>query len=138
MRPIDQAQFLASDERVESPDQRACVDQSFELPTGIYVAMITMFVGFVAVLAFAFRGHMAVSYGVVFAFLAAFFGVPCLFPRVARDSHARALKWHEFLDQGIETATGRTTAGSATVLVLALPFLILCFAVAVAAIAARI
>ena len=138
MRHIDQARLVAADEIVESPAQRACDDQSFELPTGVFVAMGTMFASFVAVLGFAFSGHMAVSLGVIFAFLGAFFAVPSLFPAMARDSGSRALRWHEFLDRGIDTATGRTKAGPATVLVLALPFLILCFGIAVATIAALV
>lgn len=130
--------LIARDEIVASPAPRACDDQSFELPTGIYVAMALMFVGFVAVLAVAFSGTMAVSFGVIFAFLAAFFAVPALFPYMAKDSRTVALKWQEFLERGIETATGPTSAASATVLVLALPFLILCFAIAVATIAALV
>ena len=136
MRQIDQAQLLATNQVVEAPGQRACNDQSFELPTGLYLAMGLMFAGFVAVLALAFHGQMAVSYGVIFAFLAMFFAVPALFPRMARHKGTRALKWHEFAERGIDTATGRSSAASATVLILALPFLILCFAIAVATIVA--
>ncbi len=51
----NQLALLHSDEMVEAPPARACTDQSFELPTGIYVAMGLMFAGFVAVLGFAFR-----------------------------------------------------------------------------------
>jgi hypothetical protein len=40
-----------------------------------------------------------------------------------------------FRMRGIQTATGRSSAGEATVLVLLLPFLIFCFGMAVAAIA---
>lgn len=138
MRHIEQAQLVAARELVEGPAQRACEDQSFELPTGVFVAMGLMFAGFVAVLGLAFSGHMAVSLGVIFVFLAAFFAVPSLFPAMARDASSRALRWQEFLDRGIDTATGRTKAGSATVLVLALPFLILCFGIAVATIAALV
>ena len=43
MRHIDQAQLAASDQLVEAPGQRACNDQSYGLPTGIYVAMGMMF-----------------------------------------------------------------------------------------------
>ena len=130
--------LLARDEIVAAPSPRACDDQSFELPTGIYMAMASMFAGFVTVLSMAFSEKMAVSYGVIFAFLAAFFAVPCLFPRMARDSRTAALKWHEFREHGIDTANGRESAVSATVLVLALPFLILCFGIAVATIAALV
>lgn len=128
--------LIARDEIVAPPAPRACDDHSFELPTGIYVTMAIMFTGFVVVLGMAFRGEMAVSLGVIFFFIAAFFAVPSLFPGLARDSRSRALGWNEFMDKGIETATGRITGAGAAVLVLLLPFLILCFAVAVASIAA--
>ena len=136
MRHVDQSQLLAAEEVVESPNGRACQDQSFELPTGVYVAMALMFAGFVAVLSFAFRGGMAVSYGVIFAFLAAFFAIPAMFPRMARQDCSQPLQWNQFLSCGIDTATGWSSAASATVLVLVLPFLILCFAIAIAMIAA--
>jgi hypothetical protein len=131
-------QLLVQNEIVAAPAKRACDDQSFELPTAIYVAMASMFVGFVAVLGFAFRGgHMAVVYGVIFAFIAAFFAVPALFPRMAREQRrTQALSLFDFGDRGIATATGRASARDATILVLLLPFLILCFGIAVATIAA--
>ena len=132
-----QQQLLVRDEIVAPPAARACDDQSFELPPGIYMAMASMFAGFVAVLSLAFRGgHMAVVYGVIFAFIAAFFAVPTIFPAMAADrTSTRALSWFEFGNRGIATATGRASAREATILVLLLPFLILCFGIAVAAIA---
>jgi hypothetical protein len=131
-----QQQLLVRDEIVAAPVLRACEDQSFELPAGIYVAMGSMFSGFVAVLALAFRGgHMAVVYGVIFAFIVAFFAVPTMFPGMAGDrTSTKALSWFEFSDRGIATETGRANAREATILVLLLPFLILCFGIAVAAI----
>lgn len=135
MRHVDLAQLQTTDEVVEKPAGRACLDQTFELPTGIYVAMVLMFASFVAVLSFAFSDHMSVSFGVIFAFLAAFFAVPSLFPRMARETGIRALTWDQFRSRGINTATGHSSARSATVLILALPFLILCFAIAVSTIA---
>lgn len=127
--------LLARDEIVAAPQERACTDQSFELPGGIYVAMALFFAGFIAVLSLAFRGgHMAVVSGVIFAFMAAFFAIPALFPKVAPDRR-KALSWAMFRMRGIRTATGRSSAGEATVLVLLLPFLIFCFGMAVALIA---
>lgn len=56
--------LIARDEIVAPPVARACDDQCFELPGGLYVAMVFLFAGFIAVLSLAFRGgHMAVSYG---------------------------------------------------------------------------
>ena len=130
-----QGLLLARDEIVAAPRKRACEDQSFELPAGIYVAMASMFAGFVSVLAFAFRGgHMAVVYGVIFAFIGAFFAVPALFPAMAPQG-PKALSWFEFGHRGIATATGHASAREAAILVLLLPFLILCFGIAVATIA---
>ena len=128
--------LIANDEIVSPPHLRACDDQSFELPNGIFVAMAMMFTGFVVVLSLAFSDRMAVSYGVIFAFIAAFFIVPSLLPRAKpTDRRTPALSWDEFVDRGIDTATGRTSAASATALVLLLPFLIFCFAIAIATIA---
>lgn len=121
---------------VAPPAPRACEDHSFEMPTGIYVAMALCFAGAIAVLAFAFRSEMAVSYGIVFAFLAAFFAIPVIFVRTGRGS--KALDWSGFREKGIATATGRTGGGEAAMLVLLLPFLILCWAIAVATIAALV
>lgn len=133
-------QLLVSDQIVAAPAQRACQDQSFELPGAIYVAMATMFVGFIGVLSLAFRGgHMAVVYGVIFAFIAAFFVVPALFVRQApEEGHTKALSLFDFGRRGIVTATGHASAREATILVLLLPFLILCFGIGVAIIAALV
>ena len=138
MRHIDQARLVASDQIAHAPTERSCNDQNFGLPTGIYIAMAVMFAGFIVVLSIAFNGQMAVSYGVIFAFLAMFFAVPGLLPRMAGQNRTRALKWQDFVKGGIDTATGWASAGSATVLVLLLPFLILCFAIAIAVIAALV
>lgn len=127
--------LIARDEMVAAPAARACDDQNFELPTGLYITMAMLFGGFIAVLSLAFRGgHMAVAYGVIFAFIAAFFAVPAMFPGMA-PSRKKALSWAMFRMRGVHTATGRSTAGEATVLVLLLPFLIFCFGMTIAAIA---
>ncbi|HVU29656.1 MAG TPA: hypothetical protein VHE36_04570 [Sphingomicrobium sp.] len=130
-------QLSVRDEIVAAPAKRACEDQNFELPTPLYVAMAIMFAGFVAVLSSAFRGgHMAVVYGVIFAFIAAFFAVPALFPAQGpRENRTKPLSLFDFGHRGIMTATGRSSSGEATILVLLLPFLILCFGIAVATIA---
>ena len=125
--------LIARDEIVAPPGTRACDDQSFELPGRVYAAMAVMFTGFIAVLSLAFRGgHMAVAYGVIFAFIAAFFALPAMF------QPKQGLSWSMFRYRGVQTATGRSSAAEATALVLLLPFLILCFGIAVATIAALV
>jgi hypothetical protein len=127
--------LVARNEIVAAPARRACDDQTFELPKRLYVAMATLFAGFVGVLGLSFRGgHMPVAYGVIFAFIAAFFAIPGIFPALAPE-RKKALSWRMFRMRGIQTATGRSSAGEATALVLLLPFLIFCFGMAVAAIA---
>ena len=127
--------LVARDEIVAAPSQRACDDQNFELPSRLYVAMIAFFAGFVGVLSLAFRGgHMAVVYGVIFAFIAAYFAVPAIFPAMPLSAK-KPMSWSTFRVWGIQTPTGRATPVEATVLVLLLPFLIFCFGMAIAAIA---
>jgi hypothetical protein len=133
------SQILAAREEIVSPPARACEDHNWGLPTGLYAAMVFCFAGAIAILATAFTGGMAVSYGIIFAFLLAFFGVPALFVRTSRGhGDTKSLPWYVFREQGIATATGRTSGSEATVLVLMLPFLILCWAIAVATIAALV
>ena len=142
-RRLDQTQLLAREEIVRSPtlpSRKACDDHSFELPTGLYIAMAGLFLGFVTVLTLAFSTHMAVSFGVIAAFVVAYFAVPTIFVRVGpgEQRSTRALGWHEFLDKGVATATGRCSGRDATVLLLLLPSLIFGFGIAVAAIAALV
>ena len=123
-------ELLAQGEVVAAPVQRACTDQTFELPGGLYAAMAAMFTGFVAVLAMVLHGgHLVVAFGVIFAFITAYFGVPWIFPRTAGK---KALSWDEFSERGIMTATGHSTAREAAILVLLLPALIFCFGLSVA------
>ncbi|WP_308516045.1 hypothetical protein [Sphingomonas flavescens] len=133
-------QLLARGEIVSPPAERACTDQTFELPTGIYVAMAALFAGFVGVLGTSFRsGHLAVVYGVICVFLAAFFAIPAIFPSVGkRQSRRGSMDWWEFRENGIVTATGHASAREATILVLLLPFLILCFAIAIVTISGMV
>ena len=139
-RRLAHAELLARQEIVAPPSPRACADHGFELPTGIYVAMAALFLGFVGVLSVAFSNpEMAVPFGVFVAFIAAFFVVPGLWARMQpADSRTPALDWSRFLGEGIDTATGHSSGREATVLALLLPFLILCWAIAVAVIAALV
>ena len=128
------------DEIVAPPAARACADRTFELPPVLHATTALLFVGFVSVLSFAFRTPaMAIPFGVFIAFIAAFFTVPALWVRMKpEDNPSRALGWSEFRRCGIATQTGRVSGSEAALLVLLLPFLILCWAIAVATIAALI
>lgn len=131
--------LLAREEIVAPPVARACQEQSFELPTGLYVASGLLFLGFVSVLSLAFANPgMAVPFGIIVAFLAAFFAVPAIFVRVGgrQRNGASSLRWSDFTESGVATEHGRCSGRDATILVLLLPALIFCFGLAVTAIAA--
>ena len=137
-RRVNEAELFTHAQIVAAPSPRACTDQSFELPSSIYAATAALFLGFVGVLSFAFMSPiMAIVFGVCVSFIAAFFAIPAIFVHSAKEGPA-PLSWTRFADRGVDTATGRTSATEATVLVLLLPFLILCWAIAVAVIAALV
>lgn len=128
--PIQHAEIVAA------PTQRACEDRTFGIPSVLYLLTALMFLGFITVLSTAFSGGMLVPYAVFAVFLAAFFVVPTLWVRMRRDENrSSALRWNELMENGIPTATGQTSGLEATVLVLLLPFLTLCWAIAIAVIA---
>ena len=137
-RRLNHAQLLAREEIASAPaltSPRACDSRSFDLPRGIYAAMVMLIGSAFAVFVLAFRTNTLVSFGVIFALLTAFFGIPAIFVKASPSESSRALSWDRFLSRGVDTATGVTKPGEATVLVLILPFLILCWAIAVAIIA---
>lgn len=130
--------LAARAEIVAPPAPRACQDHSFDLPPALHIATGGMFLAFIAILSLAFMSPiMAIVFGVCVAFLTAFFAVPAIFVKTSPKDH-RALRWAEFVDNGVDTATGRTGAGEATTLVLLLPFLMVCWAIAVVTIAALV
>lgn len=135
-RHIEHARLLARDEIVSNPVPRSCEDHGFELPPVIFRAMAALFFGFLAVLTVGLaEPHLVVPMGVNFVFLTAFFAVPAIFVGAAPNG-SPALRWSEFMRKGIETATGHSTGGEAVTLILILPALIFCFAIAIVTIVA--
>lgn len=133
------AVLLQRDEIVAPPQLRACHDHSFEFPTAIYGAMAAFLFGFIAVMAIGFAGPgLTLPMAVNFAFLTAFFAVPVLFVMTSPGVGSRALRWSDFMQGGVDTATGRTSGREALVLTLMLPFLIFCWGIAVLVIAALV
>lgn len=124
---------------VAEPGKRppTTVDRGFELPTGLYVATVAAYLGFLAVMASAFMNPGLVLPMVIFAlFIVAAFGTPMLWVRMNPANSQQALTWGQFRNRGIQTATGHLDGGAAAVQVLILPVLILGWGVAVAVIAA--
>lgn len=118
--------------------QRACDDQSFELPPGIYIAMAALLGGFLTVLAIGLADPgLAIPMAINFVFLAAFFSIPTIFV-AAGNGGRRTLKWSEFMRRGVMTETGHSSGGEAAVLVLMLPALIFLWSLAIVTIYALV
>jgi len=113
------------------------VDRTFELPTGIYVAMAGLFSAAFAVMAIGFANPaMILPTAIIALFIAMFFAVPAMWVRMKPDNPQRATTWERFRRQGIMTCYGRSTANGAAIQVLILPALLLLWAIAVVTIAA--
>ena len=116
---------------VQPPEQRACEDQSFELPAGLYAAMAVLLFGFLLVLAVGLAAPgIAVPMAVNFVFLTAFFAIPAIFVGTGQ-ARGSALSWSQFMRRGVQTETGHSSGGEAAVLILTLPALIFCWALAI-------
>ena len=128
---------IQQDEIVAAPVQRACEDRTFGIPSVLYLLTALMFLGFITVLSTAFSEGMLLPYAVFAVFLAAFFVVPTLWVRMrAEENRSSPLTWRELMENGVPTATGHTSGLEATVLVLLLPLMTLCWAIAITVIAA--
>ena len=133
---VDPIQLQADARVVAAPNERSCQDHSFELPTGLYIAMAALFFGFLAVLAIGLQTPgLIVPMAINFVFLAAFFGVPAIFVRSTKDD-SRAKSWSRFMDRGIDTANGHSSGKEAAVLMLVLPVFIFGWSLAILTITA--
>jgi hypothetical protein len=113
------------------------VDRNFGLPTGLYVATVGLYLGFLAVMSVAFINPELAIPMVIFAFfIVAAFGVAGFWAKMQPANDTRPLSWGQFSSRGIQTETGHIPAGAAIVQVLILPVLILVWGMIVAVIAA--
>ena len=121
------------------PKDRACTDRSFELPISLYTATVGSYLAFLGVMAVGFQSRDMVVPMVVFvAYIVMLFGVPMLWARMKPANPSRALSWSEFMRNGIDTWTGRTSGGEAALQVLILPVLVVFWGLAVVTIAALV
>lgn len=109
---------------------RTTVDRSFELPKGLYVATVGLYLGFLAVMAAGLSTPgLLIPMAIFTIFIIGGFGLPLVWTRLAPENSQRNLRWSEFTRHGIATLTGRITARDAAVQVLILPVLIFCWGV---------
>ena len=112
-------------------------DRSFELPTGLYIATVGLYLGFLAVMAAGLSTPGLIIPMVIFTlFIVAGFGLPALWTRIGPEHRGRNMSWAKLVSQGIVTHTGRVKAGDAAVQMLILPALIFCWGIATVTIAA--
>jgi len=123
-------------------DAPACIrnaplDRSFELPAVLYVAMAGLFLAFVGIMAAGFAHPQMIIPTVIFAlFVTAFFVVPAIWAGMGPENPVQAKSWARFRAEGIQTVTGRVTAGAAMAQMLILPVLIVLWGVTAVTIAA--
>lgn len=124
---------------VASPAVPHQVDRAFGLPTGLYVATVSLYLGFLAVMAAGLSTPGLLIPMAIFAlFILAGFGLPTLWMRMNPDHRDRNMRWSRLVSRGIAVQTGRVSARDAAVQVLILPVLIFCWGLAVVTIAALV
>ena len=136
---LHKAELLALGEIVAAPQQRACDDRTFEVPTPILLGVFGLFMAYLVVMSLGFMNPaLVLPMAVNFIFVAAFAYVPAKWAMMKPDKRDRAMSWAELRDRGLGTLTGRSGAGEAATLVLLLPACIFFWGVAVVSIAALV
>jgi hypothetical protein len=136
---LNKAELLARHEIVAAPQQRACEDRTFEVPTPILLGVFGLFMAYLGVMTIGFMNPaLALPMIVNFIFVAAFAFVPAKWATMNPKKADRALTWAELRDGGLNTLTGRAGGAETAILVLLLPACILFWGVAVVTIAALV
>lgn len=145
-----QARIVAAPTSASEPKARHQVEQdrNFELPTGLYLATIAAYLGFLAIVGSALMAPaLAIPLAICALSIVAGFGVPSIWTRLKghgpegnrlEPNDTRPLTAGQFRAHGIETLTGRLSARDATVQVLILPVLIVLWGLSVVIIAALV
>lgn len=111
-------------------------DRNFGLPKALYGATVACYLGFLAIVGTAFANpELAIPMAIFVVFIAAGFGVPAMWTRLAGNASAPATLG-EFGLKGIMTHTGKLAARDVTIQMLILPVLLVVWGLAVAVIAA--
>ncbi len=112
------------------------VERVFGLHPALHIATVAGYFAFLFIMWAAFGERSLIIPFFIFAFfLAAGFGVPALWARIAPNEGPKA-NWAAFQAEGFDCATGHLTAGAATAQVVILPALLVFWGLAVAIIRA--
>ena len=124
---------------VEAPVARHEVDRTFELPKGLYVATVGLYLGFLAVMATGLpTPGLAIPMAIFAIFIVAAFGVPTIWTRLAPATPKKAMRFDQLKARGIQTHTGLLPARDATVQVLILPVIVFAWGITAVTIAALV
>ena len=136
---ITKEQIIEVADIVEAPRPAHQVDRTFELPTGLYGATVSIFLAYIALMATGFsHPEMILPTAIFVLFVIAGFGVPAIWTRLDPATRSKSITWGRFKQDGIMTGSGHSTASAAMVQVLILPVLIFAWGVAVVTIAALV
>ncbi len=129
---------------VEAPEAATPVrnqvesDRNFGLPKPLYAATVSLYLGFLLVMATAFGNpELAIPMAIFVVFIVAGFGVPAIWTRLAGNP-SEPQTMGEFALKGIMTHTGRLAPRDATIQMLILPVLLVVWGMTVAVIAALV
>jgi hypothetical protein len=115
------------------------VDRTFELPTGLYALTVGFYLAFLVVMAIGLATPgLIIPMAICLIFVVMAFTVPSLWARMNPETQSRSLDWSRFVQHGIQTHTGWTSARDATIQVLILPVVILLWGICAVAIAALV
>jgi hypothetical protein len=121
----------------ENAPRRAA--RAFDLHPGVHGLVIGAYASFGTILCTAFMApEMAIPAAIVAISIVALFLVPGLWARVVPDDGRPRQSWAEFMSEGVDTNTGRLTAGEAMAQILTLPALVLLLAIVMAVIQASV
>ncbi|TKD53146.1 hypothetical protein [Sphingomonas baiyangensis] len=114
-------------------------ERSFGLHPALFVATIAAYLIFLAIMGAAFmNGELVIPFAIFVIYIAMAFGTPQLWARMTEPRGGRFATWGEFLDEGIETGSGKLSGMAAVAQVMTLPVLIVAWGAIVAGIAASV
>jgi hypothetical protein len=115
------------------------MNRTFELPSSLYITTVALYLGFMAVMMVGFGNPVLILPVAVIVFtIIVGFGLPRLWTGLAPDSGQQAKSYGRLAHDGIQTGSGKTAAGDASVQVLILPVLIFLWGIVTVIIAALV
>jgi hypothetical protein len=113
--------------------------RAFDIHPAVHGLTIAAYAAFAIILCATFMAPgMIVPAAVVAVSVVALFLVPGLWAKVVPDEGKPRQSWAAFMDEGVDTITGRLTAGEAMAQILTLPALVVVLALVMAAIKASV